>query len=169
MKKILVLSDTHGYIDDRIEEYARNSDEVWHAGDFGSLKVLKKLEKISFFRGVYGNIDNHLIRRSLSEFIIFQIYKLKVLMIHIAGNSKNLSSKTSNLINSHRPNIVVCGHSHILKVEYLKSRNILYLNPGAAGKYGFHKIRTMINFEITKDNDVVENMNIIELGERSKI
>ena len=90
-------------------------------------------------------------------------------MIHIAGNSKNLSSKTSDLINSHRPNIVVCGHSHILKVEYLKSRNILYLNPGAAGKYGFHKIRTMINFEITKDNDVVENMNIIELGERSKI
>tara|TARA_Y100000768_G_scaffold362119_1_gene320684 strand:+ start:70 stop:579 length:510 start_codon:yes stop_codon:yes gene_type:complete len=169
MKKILVLSDTHGYLDERIEEYARNSDEVWHAGDFGSLKVLKKLEKISFFRGVYGNIDNHLIRRSLSEFEIFQIYKLKVLMIHIAGNSKKLSSKTSDLINSHRPNILVCGHSHFLKVEYLKSKNILYLNPGAAGKYGFHKIRTMINFEITKDNDVVENMNIIELGERSKI
>tara|TARA_B100000963_G_scaffold39000_1_gene29019 strand:+ start:46 stop:579 length:534 start_codon:yes stop_codon:yes gene_type:complete len=169
LKKILVLSDTHGYIDYKIEEYARNSDEVWHAGDFGSLQVLKKLEKISLLRGVYGNIDNHLIRRNLSEFEIFEIYNLKFLMIHIAGNSKNLSSKTTDLINSHRPNILVCGHSHILKVEYLKSKNILYLNPGAAGKYGFHKIRTMINFEITNDTDVIENMNIIELGERSKI
>ena len=167
MKKILVLSDTHGYIDDRIEEYARNSDEVWHAGDFGSLEVLKKLEKISFLRGVYGNIDNHLIRRDLSEFEIFEIRKLKVLMIHIAGNSKNLSSTTTDLINFHRPNILVCGHSHILKVEYLKSRNILYINPGAAGKNGFHKIRTMIKFDII--NKEIENMNIIELGKRSKI
>ena len=124
MKKILVLSDTHGYIDDRIEEYARNSDEVWHAGDFGSLEVLKKLEKISFLRGVYGNIDNHLIRRDLSEFEIFEICKLKVLMIHIAGNSKNLSSTTTDLINFHRPNILVCGHSHILKIEYLKVRMV---------------------------------------------
>ena len=164
MKKILVLSDTHGYIDDRIEEYARNSDEVWHAGDFGSLEVLKKLEKISFLRGVYGNIDNHLIRRDLSEFQIFEICKLKVLMIHIAGNSKNLSSTTTDLINFHRPNILVCGHSHILKIEYLKSKNFLYLNPGAAGKYGFHKIRTMIKFEIV--NKTIENMNIIELGNR---
>ena len=165
MKKILVLSDTHGYIDDRIEEYAKNCDEVWHAGDFGSLEVLNKLEKISFFRGVYGNIDNHTIRKSLSEFEVFEIDKLKFLLIHIAGNSKNLSSKVEKLINSHKPNILVCGHSHILKIEYLKSKNILYLNPGAAGKYGFHKIRTMIKFEIV--NNAIENMNIVELGNRS--
>ena len=93
MKKILILSDTHGYIDDRIEEYAKNSDETWHAGDFGSLEVLKKLEKVSFFSGVYGNIDNHVLRRSLSEFEIFEVEKLKILLIHIAGNSKNLSFK----------------------------------------------------------------------------
>ena len=167
MKKILVLSDTHGYIDDRIEEYAKNSDEIWHAGDFGSLEVLKKLEKISFFRGVYGNIDNHILRRSLSEFEIFEVEKLKVLLIHIAGSSKNLSFKVKSLIKTHKPHILVCGHSHILKVEYLKSNNILYLNPGAAGKNGFHKIRTMIKFEII--NKVIENMNIIELGKRSKI
>ena len=167
MKKILVLSDTHGYIDDRIEYYARNSDEVWHAGDIGSLEVLKKLEEKSFFRGVYGNIDNHLLRKSLSEFEIFEIDKLKFLLIHIAGNPKNLSSKVKNLLNFHRPNVLVCGHSHILKVEFLKSKNILYLNPGAAGKFGFHKIRTMIKFEII--NQAVENMNIIELGKRSKI
>ena len=167
MKKILVLSDTHGYIDTRIEKYARESDEVWHAGDFGSLKVLKKLEKISFVRGVYGNIDNDLLRRSLGEFEIFEVEKLKVLLIHISGNSKNLSSKVKTLINSNKPNILVCGHSHILKIEYLKSQNILYLNPGAAGKHGFHKIRTMIKFEII--NEVVENMNIIELGKRSII
>ena len=167
MKKILILSDTHGYIDDRIEEYARNSDQIWHAGDFGSLEVLKKLEKISFFRGVYGNIDNHFLRRSLSEFEIFEVEKLKVLLIHIAGSSKNLSFKVKSLIKTHKPHILVCGHSHILKVEYLKSKNILYLNPGAAGKNGFHKIRTMIKFEII--NSVIENMNIIELGKRSKI
>ena len=167
MKKILVLSDTHSYIDARIKEYARESDEVWHAGDFGSLKVLKKLEKISFVRGVYGNIDNDLLRRSLGEFEIFEVEKLKVLLIHISGNSKNLSSKVKTLINSNKPNILVCGHSHILKIEYLKSQNILYLNPGAAGKHGFHKIRTMIKFEII--NEVVENMNIIELGKRSII
>lgn len=167
MKKILVLSDTHGYIDDRIEEYAKNSDEIWHAGDFGSLEVLKKLEKISFFRGVYGNIDNHFLRRSLSEFEIFEVDELKVLLIHIAGSSKNLSFKVKSLIKTHKPHVLVCGHSHILKVEYLKSKNILYLNPGAAGKNGFHKIRTMIKFEII--NKAIENMNIIELGKRSKI
>ena len=166
MKKILVLSDTHGYIDDRIEEYAKNSDEIWHAGDFGSLEVLKKLEKISFFRGVYGNIDNHFLRRSLSEFEIFEVEKLKVLLIHIAGSSKNLSFKVKSLIKTHKPHVLVCGHSHILKVEYLKSKSILYLNPGAAGKNGFHKIRTMIKFEII--NKTIENMNIIELGKRSK-
>lgn len=167
MKKILVLSDTHGYIDDRIEEYAKNSDEIWHAGDFGSLEVLKKLEKISFFRGVYGNIDNHFLRRSLSEFEIFEVDELKVLLIHIAGSSKNLSFKVKSLIKTHKPHVLVCGHSHILKVEYLKSKSILYLNPGAAGKNGFHKIRTMIKFEII--NKTIENMNIIELGKRSKI
>ena len=167
MKKILVLSDTHSYIDDRIEEHAKNSDEVWHAGDFGSLEVLRKLEKISFFRGVYGNIDNQLIRKSLSEFKIFEVEKIKVLLIHIAGNSKNLSSKVEELINFHKPNILVCGHSHILKIKYLKSKNILYLNPGAAGKHGFHKIRTMIKFDII--DQMLENMNIIELGKRSKI
>lgn len=167
MKKILVLSDTHGHIDDRIEEYAKNSDEIWHAGDFGSLEVLKKLEKISFFRGVYGNIDNHFLRRSLSEFEIFEVDELKVLLIHIAGSSKNLSFKVKSLIKTHKPHVLVCGHSHILKVEYLKSKSILYLNPGAAGKNGFHKIRTMIKFEII--NKTIENMNIIELGKRSKI
>jgi putative phosphoesterase len=167
LKKILVLSDTHGYIDDRILDFAKNSDEVWHVGDFGSIEVLEKLEKTSFFRGVYGNIDNYSIRKSLSEYEIFEVEKLKVLLIHIAGNSKNLSSKVENLISYHKPNILVCGHSHILKVEYLKSKNILYLNPGAAGKYGFHKIRTMIKFEVI--NQAIEKMNIIELGRRSKI
>jgi len=167
LKKILVLSDTHGYIDDRIEEFAGNSDEVWHAGDFGSLNVLKKLEKRSFLRGVYGNIDNHLLRTSLTEFEIFEVEKLKVLMIHIAGNSKKLSPRVESLVNLHKPNILVCGHSHILKIEYIKTKKILYLNPGAAGKQGFHKTRTMINFEIK--NQKVENMNIIELGQRSKI
>ena len=167
MKKILILSDTHGYIDDRIEEYAKNSDEIWHAGDFGSLEVLKKLEKASFFRGVYGNIDNHVLRRSLSEFEIFEVDELKVLLIHIAGSSKNLSFKVKSLIKTHKPHVLVCGHSRILKVEYLKSKSILYLNPGAAGKNGFHKIRTMIKFEII--NKTIENMNIIELGKRSKI
>ena len=167
MKRILVLSDTHGYIDEKIEKYAKSSDEVWHAGDFGSLEILKKLEKICFFRGVYGNIDDHFLRRSLSEFEIFNVEKLKILLIHIAGNSKNLTSKVKTLINSHKPDILVCGHSHILKVKYLKSKKILYLNPGAAGRHGFHKIRTMIKFEII--NKKIENMNIIELGERSKI
>ena len=134
---------------------------------FWLFRSFKKLEKISFFRGVYGNIDNQLIRKSLSEFKIFEVEKIKVLLIHIAGNSKNLFIKVQKLINFHKPNILVCGHSHILKIKYLKSKNILYLNPGAAGKFGFHKIRTMIKFEII--NKEIEKMNIIELGNRSKI
>ena len=167
MRKILVLSDTHGHLDERILKYAKKSDEVWHAGDFGSIEVFEKLRKLSLFRGVYGNIDDHILRRSLSEFEVFNIEQLKVLLIHIAGSSKNLIPKVKSLINYHKPDILVCGHSHILKIKYLKSKDILYLNPGAAGKHGFHKIRTMIKFDII--NKSIINMNIIELGKRSKI
>ena len=167
MKKILLLSDTHSYIDNGILKYVNQTDEVWHAGDIGNIDVLEKLEEKVQVRSVYGNIDDHLVRSATKEINTFICEKIKVSMIHIAGKPTHYNKKTNDLINKKNPKILVCGHSHILKVEYDKANDLLYMNPGAAGRYGFHKKRTMIRFEI--NGKEIENMEIIELGNRSKL
>tara|TARA_B100001173_G_scaffold108620_1_gene94059 strand:- start:598 stop:1101 length:504 start_codon:yes stop_codon:yes gene_type:complete len=167
LKKILLLSDTHSYIDKAIIKYARQADEIWHAGDIGKIEVLDELEKITKVRPVYGNIDNHIVRSTTKEINTFICEKVKVSMIHIGGKPPYYNKKSKPLILKERPKIFVCGHSHILKVEYDKTNRVLFMNPGAAGRHGFHNKRTMIRFEINEDK--IENMEIIELGNRSSL
>ena len=162
LKKILLLSDTHSYIDDRILEYAKNADEIWHAGDFGNLEVIDELKKTGKLRGVFGNIDDAKIKAEFPEINIFECEKVKIFMIHIGGYPNKYAPKVKQKLKEEKPQIFISGHSHILKVMYDKELEILHLNPGAAGKYGWHKTRTMLRFEI--NGEKIENLEVIELG-----
>ena len=162
MKKILLLSDTHSYIDDRILEYAKNADEIWHAGDFGNLEVIDELKKAGKLLGVFGNIDDAKIRAEFPEIAIFECEKVKVFMIHIGGYPHKYAPRVNEKLKEEKPQIFISGHSHILKVMYDTELEILHLNPGAAGKHGWHKMRTMLRFEI--NGEKIENLEVIELG-----
>ena len=164
--KILILSDTHGHLDDRIIYYTKKVDEIWHAGDIGSLELIKLLKRNVKVNAVYGNIDGEKIRSSFNEYLSFFCEKISVLLIHIAGKPHYYNKKTNELINKYKPKILVCGHSHILKVTNDKKNNLLYINPGAAGKFGLHKKRTMIKLEII--NNDIKNLEVIELGKYKK-
>jgi len=160
MKKILLISDTHGYIDDRIIQYAKQSDETWHAGDIGELKVTDELKKVTTIRAVHGNIDNNKIRAEYPENLSFQVEKMKIWITHIGGYPNKYNKRIRQEINTNPPDIFICGHSHILKVINDKKLNVLHINPGAIGKHGFHHVRTMIRFEIMKKK--IQNLEVIE-------
>ena len=164
MKKILLLSDTHSYMDERILEYAKNADEIWHCGDFGNLQVIEALEKIKPLRGVYGNIDGTEIRKIFPEVLRFRCEELEVLMIHIGGFPGKYTPRAKKEIEGLTPKLFISGHSHILKAMFDQKNNLLHLNPGAMGKVGWHQMRTMMRFEINKDQ--IENLEIIELGKK---
>ena len=159
--KIGLLSDTHSIIDKRILKFFENCDEIWHAGDIGTIKTLESLEKFKKIRAVYGNIDNHQIRKEINEFLLLKYEKLVILIIHIAGKPPKYNKITYNLIKKHKPNILICGHSHILKIHRDKENDILIINPGASGNLGFHKFKTAIRFNIINSN--IKNLEIIEL------
>ena len=167
MTRIALLSDTHGYLDDRISRLAAEADQIWHAGDFGEGNVTEKLSAIRPFKAVYGNIDGQPIRKLYPEYLFFKVEKVGVLMIHIAGPFGSYTPQTKSLIQQHQPKLLVCGHSHILKVAMDQKFNLLYMNPGAAGKHGFHKMRTMLRFSIDGDN--ITQLEAIELGMRGSI
>lgn len=162
--KILLLSDTHSYMDDRILKYAADADEVWHAGDIGNLEVTDALGKVSRVRGVYGNIDGAEIRKEFPLKNRFSVEGLEVLMTHIGGYPGRYSSAIRDEIKNNPPDLFISGHSHILKVMQDKKNNLLHINPGACGKHGFHQVRTMIRFEINSGK--IENPEVIELGKR---
>ena len=164
MKKILLLSDTHGYIDKRILSYVHKVDEVWHAGDIGNLAVTNQIEELKTLRAVYGNIDGKDARVSFPEFEQFYCEQVSVLMTHIGGYPGRYTLKIKELLSKSTPKLFICGHSHILKVMQDKKYNLLHMNPGAAGVKGFHKIRTMLRFEI--NGDELQNLEAIELGQR---
>ena len=159
--KIGLLSDTHSIIDKRILKFFENCDEIWHAGDIGTIKTLELLEKFKKIRAVYGNIDNHQIRKEVNEFLLLKYEKLVILIIHIAGKPPKYNKITYNLIKKHKPNMLICGHSHILKIHRDKENDILIINPGASGNIGFHKFKTAIRFNIINSN--IKNLEIIEL------
>lgn len=161
MTKILLLSDTHSYIDDRILEYAANADEVWHCGDFG-VNVAEQLEKVAKVRGVYGNIDNDFIRKEYPETLFFKCEAVKVLMIHIGGYPDRYTTLAKQEIQKYQPKIFISGHSHILKVMNDPKNQLLHMNPGAAGKIGWHQTRTMLKFEI--DGEKIENLEVVDFG-----
>ena len=159
--KIGLLSDTHSIIDNRILKFFENCDEIWHAGDIGTIKTLELLEKFKKIRAVYGNIDNHQIRKEINKFLLLKYEKLVILIIHIAGKPPKYNKITYNLIKKHKPNMLICGHSHILKIHRDKENDILIINPGASGNVGFHKFKTAIRFNIINSN--IKNLEIIEL------
>jgi len=165
MTKILLLSDTHGYIDEQILKYVKQADEVWHAGDIGDLIVTDTIAKFKPLRAVFGNIDNDQARMQFPLDNKFRVEKSKVWLTHIGGYPKRYDSRIRKDLKTDTPHIFISGHSHILKIIYDKDLNLLHLNPGAAGKSGFHNVRTMIRFSI--NGIQIENMEIIELEKRA--
>ena len=161
MHKIGILSDIHGYWDDRYLQYFQSCDEIWIAGDIGSIDVYNRLKAYKPVRAVFGNIDGQDLRYEIHESEVFTCEKVKVVMKHIGGRPPKYDAHALNLISEHHPNLFVCGHSHILQVKYDDNHQLLYVNPGAAGKYGFHKVRTL--FRLTIDGDKFTDLEVIEL------
>ena len=161
MKRIGLLSDTHGYWDDRYLKYFEECDEIWHPGDIGSMDVLDRLMKFRTFRGVYGNIDGQDIRKILPEINRFELEGADVMIKHIGGYPGKYDMQVKKIISSATPDLLICGHSHILKVKYDKDYELLHINPGAAGKYGFHTVRTLVRFNI--DCGKFSDLEVIEL------
>jgi len=164
VKKILLLSDTHSYIDDQILKFVKQADEVWHAGDIGNLKVTDAIKKIKPLRAVYGNIDDKDARAEFPLDNKFNVENVSVWMTHIGGYPNKYNLRIREELSKNPPKIFIAGHSHILKVQFDKKLNVLHLNPGAAGNHGFHKIRTMLRFELQKGE--IKNLEIIELAKR---
>ena len=162
--KIGIISDTHGYLDDQIFHFFRDCDELWHAGDIGSLSVIEKLETFKPLRAVFGNIDESRIRWSYPENQLFDCSGLKVFMTHIGGLPPRYNPRTRAIIEKEKPAIFVCGHSHILKVMKDSKHDLLFINPGSAGKQGVHRIKTVLRFNVT--SAVPGDMEILELGKR---
>lgn len=164
MKKILLLSDTHSHIDDQILKHVKNADEVWHAGDIGDLSVTDTIQKLKPLRGVYGNIDNDKARMEFPEHNRFMCEDVDVWITHIGGYPNKYNVRVREEIQKNPPKLFICGHSHILKVMFDKKLGLLHMNPGACGKHGFHKVRTMLRFVI--DGEKIKDLEIIELANR---
>ncbi len=162
--KILLLSDTHSYIDDKILNYVKEADEVWHAGDIGSLEVTNQIEKYCKLRAVYGNIDNHKIRGTFPLHQKFKIDQLKVWITHIGGYPKRYNPRIRKELLADSPDVFICGHSHILKVMRDPDLNLLHMNPGAIGVQGFHHKRTMLRFKI--EHSTINDLEVIDFGKR---
>lgn len=156
--KIGILSDTHGNVPEEMNDFFAPCDELWHSGDIGSLDLYNQLKSWKPLRAVYGNIDRNDIRIHCPEFLSFECGGLKILMMHIGGYPPKYNAKSRVLIEQYRPNIFVCGHSHILKVMYDDKYKMLTINPGAAGIYGFHKAITLLRFDIK--NKTPKNLEI---------
>ena len=168
MKKIGLISDTHGFLDARVFDHFMNCDEVWHAGDLGSVKIVEQLEAFKPVRIVYGNIDNKEIQLRTHENLHFELEGFRIWMTHIGGAPPKYNPMVWPKLKSETPDIFICGHSHILRVIRDKSlSNMLYINPGAAGKEGFHKMRTLLRFNL--HDGVISQMEVIELGKRGAI
>jgi len=165
MIKILLLSDTHSYLDKRMIAYVEQADEVWHAGDIGDFKIIRRLKKYKPVRAVYGNIDDHKMRKTFPLIATFKIESFNVVMTHIGGYPGRYTKQIKETLIKNPPNLFISGHSHILRVMYDKKLGFLHINPGAAGIEGFHHIRTMVRFEI--DEQQIKNLEVIELGNRS--
>ncbi|MDB5135084.1 MAG: metallophosphoesterase family protein [Mucilaginibacter sp.] len=161
MTRIGLLSDTHGYLDDAVFKHFENCDEIWHAGDFGTIELADKLAAFKPLRGVYGNIDGKELRLDYPEHLRFKCEEVDVWMTHIGGYPGNYNPSIRQEIYTNPPKLFICGHSHILKVIYDKKISCLHLNPGAAGKQGWHKIRTMLRFCISEEK--IHTLEAIEL------
>ena len=165
--RIILLSDTHGFLDDSLLQKLAWADEVWHAGDIGGLVVCDRIEKIKPLRAVYGNIDDAQLRMQHPLNQVFYCQQIKVVISHIAGYPGRYNKRIQELLEVEKPQLFICGHSHILKVMKDPKRGHLHMNPGAAGIYGFHQIRTLLRFEIC--GKTIQNLEVMELGKRGQL
>lgn len=165
--KIGLISDTHNHLDAKVFKHFEQCDEIWHAGDIGTLKLLDELQKFKKTRAVYGNIDGQDIRAVCPEDLWFTIEGLNVWITHIGGYPPKYNSRTKTILKSKIPDLMICGHSHTLKImKDPKLNDMLYINPGAAGMHGFHRVKTLVRFDINEG--MISNMQVIELGSRAK-
>jgi putative phosphoesterase len=166
--KIGLLSDTHGDLDPKIFEHFKNCDEVWHAGDIGSMSLIDQLEQFKPLRAVFGNIDDIKIQQRCAEDLWFTCEGLQIWMTHIGGAPPKFNPRVKQMLSKKKPDIFICGHSHILKVMRDSTHNnLLFINPGAAGKHGFHQMKTIVRFDL--HDKTVSNFEVIELGKRGAI
>ncbi|HIG32011.1 MAG TPA: metallophosphoesterase [Flavobacteriales bacterium] len=165
MKQIVLLSDTHHTLDERFFPHFENADEIWHAGDIGSLEITDTLKKYAPIRVVYGNIDDKIIRTEFKVILYFKCEKVNVIMTHIGGYPGRYDKKILPIIEQANPDLFICGHSHILKVMYDKKNQLLHMNPGAIGDYGIHKVKTILCFTI--EGKEIKNLRVVEFP-RSK-
>ena len=165
--KVGLISDTHGHLDEKIFHHFKDVDEIWHAGDLGNIEVLNSLNKFKPTRAVWGNIDETDLRNKLPENNWFEIEGKSILITHIGGYPPKYNRRMKVILDEKIPDLLICGHSHILKILKDPKLDLLYINPGAAGKHGIHKIMTLVRFDLTKN--FVENLEVIELGARGAI
>jgi len=166
MKKIGLISDTHAVLDPKVLEFLKESDEIWHAGDWGDIELYDDLSKIAPVRGVYGNVDGPINTSILPENQIFTVEKVKVVITHIGGYPGRYEARLRQILLKEKPQLYICGHSHILKVIYDKKYELLHINPGAAGHSGFHKVITAVRFQI--NGDKIENLEVFELPRKGR-
>ena len=164
MVRVGLISDTHGFLDTAVFRHFEKCDEVWHAGDFGSLELLEQLRGFKPFRGVWGNIDGGDIRQEVPEINDFTVEGVKVLMMHIGGYPGRYTTLAKQALAMHKPQLFISGHSHILKVMFDDKIQCLHINPGAAGQQGWHKVRTLVR--LTVDDGKMRDCEVIELGTR---
>jgi len=165
MTRIGLLSDTHSYLDEKIFHHFANVDEIWHAGDVGNIEVYEKLAAFKPLKGVYGNIDDTLVMQYFPRVLEFICEEVRVLITHIGGYPPKYNPHSLPLIQSYRPQLFITGHSHILKIMYDNANQVLHMNPGAAGTHGWHQQRTIVRFNIHRNN--IQDCEVIELGPRS--
>jgi putative phosphoesterase len=160
-----LISDTHSYFDPQIYQYFQDCDEIWHAGDIGEEQILQTLVNFKPLKVVYGNIDAGAVKHACAENIFFECEGIKILMTHIGALPPSYNPRIRELLNKYTPDLFICGHSHILRVlKDSKRKNMWYINPGAAGKHGFHHVRTVMRLEILEGK--LKNLEVIELGNR---
>jgi putative phosphoesterase len=164
MTRIGLISDTHSYLDEAVFKHFADRDEIWHAGDFGTLELADQLAAFKPLKGVYGNIDGKDVRLVYPEHLRFKCEQVDVWMTHIGGYPDRYSANVKPEIYTNPPQLFITGHSHILKVIFDKKINCLHFNPGAAGKQGWHKVRTLMKFDI--NGNKIENLNVVELSGR---
>lgn len=164
MQKIGLLSDTHGHWDKKFETYFSSCDEIWHAGDIGSFRLAQQFETLKPFRAVYGNIDDTFVRQAYPHTLRFTLEEVDVMITHIGGYPGHYNPAIVSQLREDPPKLFITGHSHILKVMYDKELECLHMNPGAAGNYGFHQVRTLLRFVV--DQGDIKDLEVIELGSR---
>jgi len=167
LKRIALISDNHSYYGEEVTAHLADADEIWHAGDIGELSSVEKYRKKKVFRAVYGNIDDQSVKELFPLNLIFECEGLKVFMTHIGGYPGKYNARVLDIIRKEKPGLYICGHSHICKVMPDKENHLIHMNPGAYGHHGFHKIRTILKFEIEAGK--IQNLRAVELGIRGVI